>query len=431
MKQFALFLICSFAPAAADNKSSPPDLPPSVRPIVDLARAAAPELFAESILQLVENGKIPQREQQIDLLEEAFAVAAAAQEPVRLIAIPATPPDTRALYRSKAGELKWDALSLQSRILKQLLTIDSTKARELFDHIARPALDPRPCEDPLVANVSAYYEIAGAIAQSGFTSAEREKEANVQFLATLLAGARSPAELAPFARAMQSVDLTPPQRRLLSSALAAKLQSIGPDYRAFALSNAELVSALAPDAQLNAPLAEYTKAQLSAPRCQPDFPALGDDEIQPAARGAAFKADPYFQSEDAKSIGDSLNRLRASAASPHTEAGDWRNQLADFLRDFSAWTPSGSSIDQFHQKATVFRALLEFVPPGDDRQRVLNLCIAFLDSSSADRESPAEWLYQVRMLIKGAGLDQPAMLEAFRATGNVALTIYADLDHLH
>lgn len=133
-------------------------------------------MFVETILQLVESGKIPLREHQIDLLEEAFAVAPGAKEPVRLIAIPATPPDTRAMYRSKAGELNWDTLSLESRIATDLLTIDRKKARELFDHIARPVLDPRPCEDPLVADVSAYYEVAGKVAQLGFTSDEKAKE---------------------------------------------------------------------------------------------------------------------------------------------------------------------------------------------------------------------------------------------------------------
>ena len=75
MKQFAVLLVCTFALKAADEKVLKPDLPPSVRPIVDLARSAAPEMFAEVILRLVESGKIPSREQQIDLLEEAFETA--------------------------------------------------------------------------------------------------------------------------------------------------------------------------------------------------------------------------------------------------------------------------------------------------------------------------------------------------------------------
>jgi len=413
MKQFVVFLLWSFVLGAAD-KDSKPELPPAVRPIVDLARAAAPELFAETILQLVESGKIPRREQQSDLLEEAFAVAPGAKEPVRVVAIPATPPDTRAMYRGKAGELKWDTLSLESHIVTDLLTIDRKKARELFDHIARPVLDPRPCEDPLVADASAYYEVAGKVAQSGFTSDEKAKEEHVQFLATVLAGARSPNELAPSARALKSVDLTPPQWQLLSSAFTAKLESIGPDYRAFAISRADLSEVVPPDV-----FSSYRRAQLSAARCQPDFADAGED-VQPSSRGAMFKADPYFQSEDSRQIGEALNRLRAQSSSATPE---WRNQLADFLRDFAAWTPPGASIDAFHQRATVFRALLEFVPAGDDRERILNLAVSFLESSDAEREAPAEWMYQVKTLLDAAH----TMLDHFGTSSSVGLNLYVYL----
>ncbi len=350
----------------------------------------------------------------VDLLEEAFAVAPGAKEPVRVVAIPATPPDTRAMYRGKAGELKWDTLSLESHIVTDLLTIDRKKARELFDHIARPVLDPRPCEDPLVADASAYYEVAGKVAQSGFTSDEKAKEEHVQFLATVLAGARSPNELAPFARALKSVDLTPPQWQLLSSAFTAKLESVGPDYRAFAISRADLSEVVPPDV-----FSSYRRAQLSAARCQPDFADAGED-VQPSSRGAMFKADPYFQSEDSRQIGEALNRLRAQSSSATPE---WRNQLADFLRDFAAWTPPGASIDAFHQRATVFRALLEFVPAGDDRERILNLAVSFLESSDAEREAPAEWMYQVKTLLDAAH----TMLDHFGTSSSVGLNLYVYL----
>src|SRR5258706_4601640 len=191
MIRVLLALVCCAVAFAGDEKKPRPDLPPAVRPMVEVARAAAPEFFADTIVKLVETGKIPPRELQAELLEEAFNAASRAQEPVRLIAIPVTPPDTRAIYRGKAGELRMDALSLQARILHAMLTIDRPKTRELFERVARPSLEPRACEDLLVADVPAYYEIAGELPQSCFTANEKEKEVHVQFLATVLAGARS------------------------------------------------------------------------------------------------------------------------------------------------------------------------------------------------------------------------------------------------
>src|ERR1019366_3679288 len=92
------------------------------------------------------------------------------------------------------------------------------------------------CEDPLIADVSAYYEIAGELAQSAFTGDEKEKGQHAQFLLVALSGAHSPNEMAAFALSLGSVVWTPPQFELLLASLGAKLQSLAPDYRPFALS---------------------------------------------------------------------------------------------------------------------------------------------------------------------------------------------------
>ena len=47
-------------------------LSPEVQSIVDLARSAAPEVFADAMVRLIQSGKVPQREAQIQLLEEAL-----------------------------------------------------------------------------------------------------------------------------------------------------------------------------------------------------------------------------------------------------------------------------------------------------------------------------------------------------------------------
>ena len=436
-----------------DERSAKVDLPAAVRPVVEMARAASPELFADTIVRLVQAGRIPQREMQIQLLEEAFAVAAGAAEPVRLIAIPATPPDTRALFRGRAGELRLDVLSLRSRILQELLTVDRARARELFQQIPHPALDPRACADPLVANIGAYYEIAAAVAQSAFTSAEKDKAAHVQFLAAILAGARSPGEIEPFARAVQSVGLKPEEWELLLAALASKLETVGPDYRAFALSlnalQGEIAAVIAvggangvgTDGLVRA-FRKYVTAQMGAPRCSPDFgpaledistvPPLSGDETKPSKRTDSFTADPYFQSEDARRIGDALNRLRfapggESPSENQRATTEWRNTLADFLRDFKAWRPPGADVDVFHQRMTVLDSVLQILPSGGDRDRILGLAVGYL-ASDVERQNAAEWLWQLKKLLRDAGGDAPKMLQQFRASNDVGLALYASFN---
>lgn len=446
MLRFAL-LLTSFVALAGDETKPRPELPAAVRPIVGMARSAPPELFADTIVRLVELGKIPPRELQVELLTDAFNAAAGAREAVRLIGVRGTPPDTRAMYRGKAGELRWDALSLQSRILKAMLTLDRPKTRELFDHMRRPVLDPCKCEDPLVADASAYYEIAGALAQSAFSPAEKEKDVHVQFLLTALAGARSPNELAAFVRAVQSVNFEKSHWELLLGAIANKLENIGADYRPFAMSLDALQGDLSnlvdlgrahglPLEPLLRAFRKYLVTQFTAARCEPELykagpetewlhgaiPALTSEEIQATVHKETFKADPYFESEESKSIGAALTRLRSAVDRATVE---WRNSLNDFLRDFAGWRPTGSDMDVFHQKATVLGALLQLAPAGEDRDRIVDACVTFLTSSDAERLSPAEWMWQVKSLVDNAGADAPKMLQGFRGSGDAGLVLHA------
>jgi hypothetical protein len=395
-------------------------LAPEAQSIVDLARSAAPEVFADAMVRLIQTGKVPQREAQIQLLDEAFAVAADAAEPVRLVAMPATPPDTRELYRARAGDLDLDALSLQSRVLKELLTVDPARARERFSAIPHPSLAPRPCADPLIADASAYYEVAAAIAQSAFSAEEKRQEAHVQFLAALLSGITSPNELAPFARSLNTVALNPPEWALLAATFAAKLEGMAPDYRPFALSfdalqaEAGAIEELTQSEQLPPAFHKYTVDQLTAPRCAPDVAiAFDPKDLKAAHRDGAFKTnDPYFSSGDAKHIGEELRSLAS---------------FDDFLRDFLAWEPSGTDADILHQRATVFGALIEQLPAGANRDRVFDLAAAMLASSEAQRKNPAEWIWQAHHLVEIAGADSAKLLAAYRASGSAALVVYGVL----
>lgn len=420
---------------AGDDVNKKIELPRELQQLVDLARSAAPEIFADSMVRLIEAGRVPQKEAQIELLEEAFAVAAGATEPVRLTAFPTTPPDTREMYRGRAGELGFDALSLQSRILRELLTVNPARARELFSAVRMPVLDPRPCEDPFVADTSAYFDLAGAIAQSAFSTAEKQKEAHVEFLAAILAGIRSPNQLLAMAQALEGVALNSSEWALLASSFSQKLTTISPDYRAFSMSFDALhgevatIQAVA-GIDLGDALKKYAVNQLTAARCQPDIYmdtaglGLSAAEIKPAARNGTIQtSEAYFSGGQGSQIRDKFTHLQSLKQSP-----DFRAAFADFLRDFQQWTPSGSSADVLHQKATVLAALLELLPAGEDRDKVVGICAAMLASSPAQRDAPAEWTWQVRRLTEAAGGDAPKLMSGFRASGDAPLVLVSALE---
>ncbi len=358
----------------------PPDL-------IDLARQAPPEFFADAVIKLVEAGKAPDAVQRRSLLIEAFDAAKHSQERMRLVAMPGLPSDSRAGLRDAAAMLGLDAYSLEARVAALLAQTDPGKARDLFLSIEPPDLKPRPCEDPMIDDASAYYEMAGSVA--------------AQDLIPVLGRANSPGELASFAKVLGKASAVPPDEfRLLIGVLALKMPMILADYRSFTRTADELrqglegIAARARDLAIPMqPLAEgvrkMTIVQLSSPRCNEDFgdsgafvqwfnrsfrgrlDPLSRDETENLDYGRGFaKAESYFSSGSGKDMAEKFQKLRAMRG-----AAGWRDGLAEFLRDFDRWNPPGSDIDTFHQRMTVLHGLYQMIPPGDDRVKVVTRSI--------------------------------------------------------
>ena len=174
---------------------------------------------------------------------------------------------------------------------------------------------------------------------------------------------------------------------------------------------------------------KYVVTQLTAQRCAPDLAidttdlSLTSEQTNPSKRNETFKtSDAYFSSGDAKLIGERLLHLQSLR-----QDREFRAAFGEFLRDFRAWAPSGNDADVLHQRATIFGALLQLIPPGDDRDRVLNLCAAMLASSGAQKDAPAEWIWQMHHLAEIAGGDAPKLFAAFRSSGDPPLVVYGNL----
>lgn len=423
--------------------------------MVATARSAPPEIFADSMVRLVEGGRIPSIEWQKILLQEAFTAAQQAHEPVRLIAVAGLASDTRASFRAKAGDLQLDALSLEARVLKTLLTVDRAAARQMFESLPHVQAQATACEDPLTPDAGAYYEAAGAVAQSAFSAEEKQHSAHVQFLIATLAGATTPAEISGFVHALGEVEINRAEMEMAASALEAKLDAIPVNYRSFALKLDDLASGLdffaarargqgVSTTALGAAFRRFVVTQMTGPRCQEEYDqvasfasamwvkSLGDlaplskDEMKPSSRGDRFEAKSYFDTDRAKELAESLNRLRFPPegkpfSAEQRSTGAWRVLFSDFLRDYQAWSPTGTDIDILHQRLTVLRWLLELTPSGDDRNRVLRLGIDALKAGGADKQSPAEWFWQAKSILSAAGGDQRTVADAYRASGIAGL----------
>jgi len=192
-----------------------PKLPEPYQSIADLANAAPAEFAADALLRMVESCKISDKDAKRELTAHAFQLAGSAKFRFRMRGLPGSMVDTRSGYLSKAYDLKLDALSLQSRAVHDMLTIDAGKARELFLEIVKPSLPPLTCDDPLVYDVADFYQTLGAVINAAFSPQERKKEEHVNLLLDYIAQTTSPAQLGPLARAIKTINLTAEQRAVV------------------------------------------------------------------------------------------------------------------------------------------------------------------------------------------------------------------------
>ncbi|MGD0295857.1 MAG: hypothetical protein ABSE86_02005 [Bryobacteraceae bacterium] len=410
-----------------------PKVPEPYQSIVELSRAVPPEFAAEALLRVVESNKITNKDAKRDLVERAFRLGAMAKSRVRMHGVAGTTVDTRSGYLSRAYDLKLDALSLQSRAVRNMVTIDPAKARELFLEIPRPALPQLTCYDPLFYDVADFYQALGAVVETAFTPQERKKEEDLNFLLDYLGQASSPAQLAPLARVIKSANISTQQRDILWTKFDGLLESIQPDGRSFASALDDIRAEIIPAAE-----ASFEKFRQSSKGCRDDSrPGVTLDLSDgPVHAGKTPTVEHYWESSAAKQLLEGAQKLRFTADGkliPDSERAsrEWQDKLTDFLSQLGDWTSSQekSEADYYHEKCVVYEALVELIPPGPQRDKTLQAYLDFISNSSLQRESPLDWFMHAQWMLErvnNSSNGEPSkLLSAFEGSGNAVLVLYA------
>ena len=411
-----------------------PQLPEPYRSIAGMAYSAPPEFAADALLRIVEYGRLADPGQKRDLVEQAFRLAVSARFAVRMIGLPGTTADTRSGSLSKAYGFKLDTLSLQSRAVRDMLVLDPSKGRELFQDIARPVLAVLTCDDALVYEVSDYYQAMGAVANSAFTPKERARGEHLNFVLDAIGQTSSPAQLAALIPVVESASVTPPQREALWAKLNAMFESLRPDGRSFAASLAGLRSVEVPE--LRGGLEAYAQQGHGCEHDSIPSPSVNATP-RPADPDATPKVEHYWQSAEAQQLFQAGQKLRFTPqkdlrSDEDRASAQWQQQLADYLGRLNTWTPGleKSEADYYHQKCDVYQSLVELVPAGPQQDRLLEDYVAFLSNSNFYQQSPVEWFVGPEALmerVQGDGKQLRNVLAAFLNSGNPVLALEARL----
>ena len=414
----------------------------AIEPVVDLARGAPPELASDALIRLAKLDRL-EKKRRIELLNQAFDLAAGAAQPFkRRAALVQVSGPAGFLERAYAQDL--DRLSLRLRAIEGLLLIDPRAARERFDEIPPLELPPLGCEDLLVYDVSRFYKVMGLVAAESFNAKEARDGEPSKFLARYLGLIASAAQVAPAAHLLAAAAIPDSDFQMLATAFAGALSRIGDDDRSFTYAAREAGPEIAELAKVGERRAELSPAvllgayrmflqnHLTGSRCEPlegnagsdpaaffnerlrlpVLPPIGEAELTPSKVEGKAKGLSWCERPECRAIRD---QFRTMVFEPDGEAfrqeqrenKEWQARARDFLAALSLWDQSTNATpaDYFREKIGFYGDLLAIVPNGETREYVLRSMLAFLIQSRPRPEERIEWYLPIVQLVGRVILD--------------------------
>jgi hypothetical protein len=411
---------------------------PEVQAMIDESDDVPPDLGADTLIRLAETGAISTRKEKIKLFTKAFELAASTEQPVRRHKIGGLK-DTRSGMLDAAFRLNLDRLSLQSRVLKDMLPLDTGKARDLLEQMSFPELAPVGCDDPMAYDVSAFYGALTAVVKNGFTPNERQEGLHSALLMQYVGNLQSHAQVAPITHMLLEADLSSSEMEQAVSIFGNALSQLTGDEQNF--SAAYPPGALSPlleklDARgipsfaFIQAIRRYMVANFCSVSCSDSLVAdiqrgslpanilffnqryahkIADGEVAPisseelsGSRAGPKPSDPRFWlSARAKELLAAITRLRlgdgrATLDVSERKTAAWSAQEGDFLAKMEGWQRDSSEepdADWFHMKCLLYIGLIELVPPGSERSEVVRRYVQFLTKSSDTVSSVEKYLH--------------------------------------
>jgi hypothetical protein len=451
-----LLILLAINNAAYSQKPTP--TPERDRQIVSLlsnAQLAAPELAADTFLKVAASKRVAEEAWQKEILEEASRSISQVKYPVRKqIALFGVQIDSVTGYMTYAYDQKLDAISLKSRLIKQWLSVDKERARQIvFEIGGNLDLKPLTCEDSLVYDVEDIYAAVGDVAKIAFSKKEIDEGVRSLYLLPWIENIQSPAQLGPALKLVRSLAGPSSERQILVNAFLRVINRNFHDDRSFswALAGDRILSDIFSYASfysvnekvdIRPTVREFLAKNLIADRCldnKSDYSKIGelpalvrstneylDGDLKPFISedfsSVEYKGVPemryYLRSKMAVKFDRTFRPARDIKNAPDkkgdlTAQEDWKSKVAQMLEDLNSWNESDeeTEIEVFNQKCVAFGFLIRETSEGPLKTHVARNYIRFLAGSSVQRTSFIEWLFYVR----GFALNESKLFEQMAA----------------
>jgi len=343
-------------PAAALDKPTPAET------LLDQARAAPIEIFADVAFRLMRANVLPPA-RQVEVMEEVFRRAGEARQALPMKRSKPGPAGTGpSEFVGRANDLHLDALSLRSRAVQLLVVRDPRSARRLFEEIPLREWQTIGCEAAFVPDPLLYYKaFAEVLGKGAFTARENEKREPLLLAERVLRSMTTIEELVAVAPFLQKV-----------GEATGGLDRINMAYRGAA--------------------AAVKEAMAQKPKCT--------DAAQPKA---------WSNEADFKALLKEISRLPMK----DREKPDWAFRALQLMRKVEDWrdVPGISFLDAFHQRVELWHAVEDRCPPGELHRKALEGFLSTLNEPAVIRDAPAEWLLHVNYPVFRASIFTREILD--------------------
>ena len=464
---FFLFLFCVefdlsgqiVSHSGQTKKLSEKQLPSArTRVVLDSIASAPVEIKVEIVLRLLSRGDIT-REFAKPILVELFYQADQAESKIPVegaISQTLHVGDSDAWFQISASRLGLNKLSIQCRLVQELLAIDLQLATDLFDTL-QPVIPAQSCRSAVRPDLKLYYSVLTKVYQRKFAGVARKQGEDIAWLASK-ASISSVVQIALLLRVLQRLALSDESRNQILHSISGAMEALPYDDRSFSSVFEITTAALAGDQQsagitdpaqlsLRANWVRLALRAINQTRCAENAdkesirrqlerlrPLAGEQErllfpeTIPIPRSELEKAEffSYWMPDAGGSLMDELKRLRFGPLEgvrnelPFPNSLDpQKNEIPEELRNSSAWREActkllismdkwstSTQLEKRHRfviLADLYGELLALIPETDHvtMAATLNAALATMKDQSIRREMPSLWMLKWQQLVEG------------------------------
>lgn len=489
---FIIIFVCQSFSQSNPQKVKEIVIPKEIETLLLNSGTLEPELTIDIYLKIIASGKIKNKVKIKQLLEEAFYLSFNIKEkiPGKIMAFEGQVLTIRPTFISNAHKNNLDALTLQTRIVREMLKTDRVRAFELFNEISpNLSLKPLSCQDFLLYEPKSFYELVGKIAEESFLPEQVKQGQRIAFLSPYIENMTSPSQVSPIIKILLSTNLTNDEMLNLGEIFNKSIRKIFGDDRSFSYqmnfdSTGRDIFQLyrkfnfspALYNELSRSYKDFVQKNLKGKRCQDNInyeirtgkttnnPEKNELEIKlpvyiAEANNILFKDLPigiedinsseietiefpteYFSGGKSKEIFRKIRNLQNweeenKTPSEIKESQKWQEEFSKTLESVNDLNEldNEDEIDIFHQKSLLLRLLLVEAPNISFKEKILNEYLKLLNNRQIEREFTPEWFLEFDDLKKEI-LDiksieeQEKLLSIVKNANNSAIRIYLALD---